>query len=386
MKKVKIIAWCTIGLSLLLGFGTLFGSGLEFIAALNSAETIALVVLHAGICTLFFMGGRAFTTDFRRAFGFVAGGIVLLALAVLQYTVLGSANALDSFWVTSGAIEVAFILSILALLIGQGGFARLMGVPHLSRYIWLSIGAALIAAAVATQLPSPRTDIESGTLFVTSALYTFQAVMLIAFLPLAYRIRRKAGALYVPLFAWLFAAWAVYALQLVVTVYGLFFFADNSWYVTYGATMVFFFSAGLCLLKAAVELNRIRFSEPPVRFTQLSFFGKPKQRTEDQGSSAVEAVTYLAGLSSNIEAIDSILDGLRDITVITTPGQILTEQQQQKLSAVYLRLEETLATQEKIGRFNRTSVRELVIRRFQDPKDAVFWGSLSENPAEVAKI
>lgn len=376
MKKVNTIALVTIALSLLLGVGLLFTPELDFIAALNVAETVALTILHAGICVLFFMGGRAFKREFKKAFAYVSAGIVLLALAVLQYTILGSANALDSFWVTSGAIELAFIASIVSLLIGQAGFAQVMGVAHLRRYIVITVLVAIAAGGLAALLPSPRTDIDPHTLAVTAALYTVQAVMLIAFLPLAYRIRAKAGALYVPMFAWLLTSWAVYALQMVVTVYGLFFFEHDHWYVVYGATMVFFFTAGLALLKAGVELNRIRFREPLPPFTQLSFYGTPKKHPKDQAASAVEAIAYAAGLSSNRDAIAPILDGLRVITSTVAPNQPLTPDQQTKLAGIYLQVEDALVNKERIAQFTQTSLRQRLLQKFQDPQDSVFWNSL----------
>lgn len=377
-----LVGWITIGLSILLAAVILFGSGLEFVAALNTAETVALLILHIGVSVMFFMGSGVFRLSFKKAFVFVSVGILLLALAVLQYTILGSANALESFWVTSGAIEIAFILSIGALLVGQAKFARIMGVPNLARYIWTTVIVAVIIGAIATQVPSARTDISAETLSVSAALYAFQAVLLVAFVPLAYRIRREAGALYAPLFAWLFTAWLVYALQLCTTVYGLFYFPHDHWYVVYGATMIFFFVAGLCLFKAAIELNRIRFTEPPAVLTKLSFYGKPLHSAEEHAFGPYQAITYVAGLSSSIQQIDPILDGLREITAIAN-SQNLTVDQQHKLVNVYLQLETYLTTKERIGQFTQKDLRERVIQKFQDRDAPFFWEALQSNSASV---
>jgi hypothetical protein len=383
MKKTKIVVAATAVLAVLAGLSGLFGSGLDFITALNVSETLVMTVLHIGICILFIMGLKTFTAAFRRAYLFICAGVILLAVAVLQYTVLGSANALDSFWVTSGAIELAFVFSILCLLVGMALFARLMGVKHLARFIWLTVGVAIIASAAATFVPSPRTDIDPQMLFVTSALYTFQAVFLIAFLPLAYRIRKNAGPLYASMFAWMFTSFVVYAVQLVVTVYGLFYFSHDHWYVVYGVTMAFFFVAALCLLKAAIELNRIRFAEPPPRFTQFSFYGKPLGQKDTQTNSAIQAIVYLAGLTSDQTAIDSLLDDLRLVTSQLSPQpgpQPINDEQQTTLAEVYLKLEDYLASQEKIGKFTREQLRNDSLRRFQSPGETTFWSILEGAP------
>jgi len=180
------------------------------------------------------------------------------------------------------------------------------------------------------------------------------------------------------MFAWLFSSFVIYALQMIVTVYGLFYFSHDHWYVVYGATMMFFFMAALCLLKAAVALNRIRYAEPPPRFTRFSFYGKPIIQEEGRSNSAVNAIVYLAGLASNKTAIDPILDELRSITsqlASGTEARQLTQTEQDRLAKVYLQIEDYLVAQEKIGNFSRSELRERAMQKFQNPAEAIFLGA-----------
>ncbi len=384
MKKVYAVALATIALSLIAGLVSLYGLKLPFVTRLNTGETLLMLLFHLGICALFLMGIRSFKTEFKHAYLYICAGVLLLALAVFQYTVLGSVNALGSFWVTSGMVELPFVLSIVFMVIGFNKFAQLMGVTGLRRYLGITLGVMVVLCALSTLIPSTRPDIDHYTLFVTSILYVSQTVLLISIVPLAYRIRQKAGVLYIPLFAWMFAGFITYSVQMIVQTVALYLMPDTHWYVVYGGTTVFFVIAGACFMKAALELNRISYSEPLNENTRVSFFGRPLTAGDAVGKrSSVDAIVYLAQLASNRTAADPILDGLRTVTSNIMDNQELTVSQQAQLVTVYQRMEAYLLTEERIATYTADSLRKRVIQKYRNNSDSYFWEALTAPGTET---
>lgn len=77
----------------------------------------------------------------------------------------------------------------------------------------------------------------------------------------------------------------------------------------------------------------------------------------------LELVTYSAELASNQEAIGSILDAIRLITVNLGPGQQPSPEQNRQLLDIYLQLEQYLTTKEPLRTFTPEGLR----RRLAEP-------------------
>ncbi len=71
----------------------------------------------------------------------------------------------------------------------------------------------------------------------------------------------------------------------------------------------------------------------------------------------MDAVTYAAGLVSNSDAIDPILDNVRDITAKLQPGEAPSKEDIQSLINIYLQIEQYLVTKEAIRAFTKEDLR-----------------------------
>lgn len=85
-----------------------------------------------------------------------------------------------------------------------------------------------------------------------------------------------------------------------------------------------------------------------------SFFGDAKQNTAI--NSPLEMVMNAAGLVSNTEDIDQLLDNVRIITAKSNVGQAHPEADDAILFKVYLELEDYLQTKEPIRSFTKAEL------------------------------
>lgn len=85
-----------------------------------------------------------------------------------------------------------------------------------------------------------------------------------------------------------------------------------------------------------------------------SLFGT-SSRTQPQ--TTLDAITYAAGLVSNPDSIDKMLDEVRFITADLAPGQQPSPEENATLLRVYLQIEHFLATQEPLRTFTKQELR-----------------------------
>lgn len=87
-----------------------------------------------------------------------------------------------------------------------------------------------------------------------------------------------------------------------------------------------------------------------------SFFGtKP---TSTGGGNALDLVTYTAGLASNPDDINPLLDKVRMVSARLKPGQAPSSTDEKELLVVYLQLENYLTTREPLRSFTKEELRK----------------------------
>ncbi|HSX16940.1 MAG TPA: hypothetical protein VLH86_02460 [Patescibacteria group bacterium] len=87
-----------------------------------------------------------------------------------------------------------------------------------------------------------------------------------------------------------------------------------------------------------------------------SLFGSQQHSVADI-KSTLDLVTYIAGLASNPDDIDPILDTVRAVTSDVRPGEAPTAADDEVLLGVYLQLEAYLTTREPIRTFTKDELR-----------------------------
>ena len=88
-----------------------------------------------------------------------------------------------------------------------------------------------------------------------------------------------------------------------------------------------------------------------------SLFKQSQPNIINRPKTILDAVTYAAGLVSNSDAIDPILDDVRGITAKLQPGEVPSEEDTQALINTYLQIEQYLVTKEAIRAFAKEDLR-----------------------------
>ena len=88
-----------------------------------------------------------------------------------------------------------------------------------------------------------------------------------------------------------------------------------------------------------------------------SLFKQSQPNIINRPKTILDAVIYVAGLVSDSDAIDPILDGVRGITAKLQPGEAPSKEDAQSLINIYLQIEQYLVTKEAIRTFAKEDLR-----------------------------
>ncbi|HYH75237.1 MAG TPA: hypothetical protein VD735_04735, partial [Candidatus Saccharimonadales bacterium] len=309
----------------------------------GNAILVAQAVLSVSALPFFLRARQHFKGGFRRIYILLGAGIGLLGVAQLQTVIVALTGFL--FWVDSGLIAVAFILATILIFISMRRFAQLL---HLRTH-WTSLGwvglAAFLAAGVTgfvPYIPGALGDTYSPTLAFSAWTAT---LALLAALLVGHISRTISGIYTVALGRLNIALWALtFASAQYIGISAL--FPYDAWIFSSGIASVALVVASALFLWASVAFNFIGEYSP--------------EREGIEKVTSLNIITYVASLASDQEAIDDILDGVRQISATLAPGETPDQEMQHQLAAIYLQLEEYLVTKETVQDFTSTSLRERI--------------------------
>lgn len=342
--------------------------------------TSITIIAHFGGAFLFVLGLRGFSTQFKAAYIGLVIGFATLAIGLIQLPVFAIFHLNNTSW--ASIVAVPFVISLLSLYIGARGFARLFGVRSWLSRAWIAIPALFVIAGLTMLIPPAPHDpaissdmaVQLGkiSLVIPAGFATWTAI-------LAFQARKRAGSLYIPATAWLAIYLGLDSLNSIVGVVVRMVQPDQVELFNNGYLYIVYAVSGLVLLKAGLEFNKIRFGRDVVLLpTEQTFFGRPKNVETGEKGGLADILTYMAGLASDQEAIDPILDELRLVTVNLEAGRSLDADQQERLAEVQLRLENYLAEQEPIRPVDRQKLRESIRNQFAP--------LLQQNPIFAQKV
>lgn len=383
MKKLYAIVGITIILTLLsAGFSLWLSTppGQDsFIFHSNLLVSFLMAGPHIGAVIIFLFGMRGFTKRFKTSYVTLCAGVLLLALGFLQVPTFSILDQLSSPWITYGGIGLPFLLSLLFMYSGVRGFARLFGVNNfLTSFRWWAT-VAVLSPVVTMLLPHAYSKNPAQTQGLL-AVETVLTVIVLWTLALTYMLHKRAGKLYVPVAAWLFVYVAIVSIPEIVYVVNILVKPDDNVLVNTGLLFSPYFISGLVLLRLALSFNRISDSaDIEVAVSGQGFFGQSvRQREYTQRQTLPNVIVYTAGLVSDTQAIDPVLDDMRMITAGLQPGVSLNDEQQRKVAKVYLQLEDYLTSTEAVRVYSKETLRQ----RLQDEfgpviaEYPVFWREL----------
>lgn len=323
-----------------------------------------IACLHVGAAILFTMSLGVYKEALRRAYITIATGIILTAAGTLQVPIIGALDAWQSGWVQRGGLVLPFFLSTLLLYLAVQYIARIVKMNHIFTRVWLVLSAAISLSGLSFLLPHVHTSVDELTFDILLGTISWSAFLLLAAWLVVVSLKHHAGSHYTQAMSWL--SWAllnsflIFAVQLVYTLIG----TDATGLLAQLST-VLAIASGFLWLRAGYAFSLTKEYDRDIPLLR-SLFGKPQSTLPNRPKTVVDMITYAAGLASNTDEIDPLLDKLRTVTSKLKPGETPSATDTDSLIEIYLKIEQFLTTKEAIRTYNQKELRGFLPTDLQD--------------------
>lgn len=324
----------------------------------NGLGMAAAICVAQIIAAWFFISSlKLFKTQMKLAYYIVSAGLLMLMLSQLQLPLL--LYFTQFFGGVTGTLVVLtpMVLAPFAIYAGIQRFTRLVGITSRWRSIPLAIGVALLAGLipfVVMKKINPEMDYSITVVQIQVGLYSLlmagSALMVIASV-LVWQIRHKLTPAYGPAMKWLGVALAAFA-----------FFPPHEFVsrVVLAVSDTTYAYAASNLSIWPLLLTAILFIGAGIHFKAIN----QQYGTLNDQANPVDVIVHIAGLVSNPDDIDDMLDDLRQITAVRSTKE-LTDADRRTLGKLYLDLEQYLVTKEPLRQFSRDDLRALLPGSFK---------------------
>lgn len=319
---------------------------------LRGAAGTAPVSLFFGAAVIF-LGGLTNYKAGRGAYRALAFGMLSFSLLFGQTSVWAVRDLWNSAWATSGSGVATLVAAVVFMYVAAQRFAKILQVRSIVANLWFTLPLAAAASAgmgifahYYIKYHIAGADIYVGCC-ACGAVFMTCAAMLI------FKVSRSIGGAYQQAMWWLAFGLAVFALACWHETITTLWFNNGSTYTDYGYYLVPWTIAGTVLLYSAYRFRRMT--------AYVSGQGAPVVALTNDDY--IDSIVAVAGLASRPEAIDPILDDLRDITAAQEPDVAFSPSQQQRLLSIYRRLEAYLSADEPL----RTVSRDELLGRVTPP-------------------
>lgn len=361
MQRNKAIIWATFILTLL---AAIFALMLPVPASWPSAQTnfhqqlvvnIIMAFFHTGGAILFIANLDVYKARLRRAYITMAAGTITTGAGTLQISLLTILDGWQTPYAQSGITMLPFVLSGVLLYLGVRSFARAVEIKHVFTHAWVVLPAALAIAIAGGLLPYIPGPMPAATFHFLVGITLWSSTLMVFTGLLVIAVRKHAGALYSKAMTWL--ARALFFAGFILFYQGFYTFINigNTWYLDLTSNLITIISGWLWIRAGYTFALTKYYSEdlPLYRF----LLAQTDRKTANRPKTIIDTVTYAAGLASNSQDIDPLLDKLRAITAKLTPGEQPSDAETKSLVDVYLKLEQYLLTREAIRNYTRKEIR-----------------------------
>lgn len=311
---------------------------------------------HLGGALLFMINLDVYKAKLRRAYIVLSIGTIVMGMGTLQISILTILNAWETPYAQSGATMLPFLLSGLILYLGVRSFARLVEVKHILTKAWIVLPTALVLAFLSTLLPhanDPRIPEITYDVLVSISSWSGSFLLLSAIIIM--KVRRQAGAHYDNAMKWLtrtlfFSSFVLF--------FQAFYTSINAGYdpTLNNLSNLITIMSGLMWIRAGYAFALTKYYTEDMPLTGF-LFGQTETSSRSRPKTVVDMVTYAAGLVSNSNDIDPMLDSVRSITSKLKPGEAPSSEDSRSLISTYLKIENYLLTEEAIRKFTRKELR-----------------------------
>jgi hypothetical protein len=334
----------------------------ETVFYISVIETVSFGVLQIGAALLFLQSLGAFTTGLQRAYRKIAIGLVFLGIALLQGALFNVFNLWLHPLVTAGLPGVPFLLSGLVIYLGVRSFARLLDIKSVLMSFIAVIALTGICAIALALLPHQESVLKEIDFDLTNGLLVWVTVSSLVAAGIILKLKGQLSEVYHGALSWFFAG-------LVLTAMCFAIFITQELVGHHGQ------SAAYIPLNFLFILNGLIYMKAGYAFTRIE---EGHYELPGHAVTSIDVVTYVGGLASNFQAIDPILDVVREISARQQPGESLSPQDEAALEQVYIKLEHYLVTTESLRKFTQQSLRQKVTNKFAHVLGAgSFWEKLS---------
>jgi hypothetical protein len=302
--------------------------------------------LYTGAAFLFLASLKVYKVKLRYAYVIISSVMLLNALASAQMPVIAGLNLWQSWWIVSGAYGFGVVLSTILLYVGIRSLARLVGTKTILTKATFVLPAITILSIFSMLLSRISSSAPKPLVFV---FLTFSALLYLTAGLTIITVKRQAGANYTRALNWLAAGCiAGFTMLLAIEVDTLLGPTPDIWSLV---IQVIALIAGIMFLGAGYTFYQTK--DLP---SGASFSYNKTQKTSGIAS-ALDLVTYAAGLASNQTSFDTALDTVRMITSALEVGQVPSAEDDKKLLGVYLQVEQYLTISDPIRTFTKDELR-----------------------------
>lgn len=317
---------------------------------------VGFASLYIAASTLLVLSLKGFRSRLRVAYmaiiaGFITQSSIHVGEAFGEYLQWWGQS-----WFESSQV-FGYTLVPLLLYFGTRGFGRLLQIRSLSLsgIFTFSTGiplAIIVSYAVASVTGKFNPELPFPVFIVW--LLVMATVTLV-------QASRQSSQIYRAAIRWLVWPVGMLACGAALYVYSIF----MPMHVLFTAAPYVIGSFGLC--RAAFEFYKIRDG----KLGELKAVAKLETSTD--------IIVYVASLVSNQQAIDPFLDKFRIITATADSTRVPSSQDQEKLQAIYIKIEDHLADHDEVRTYDREIIRDLITQKLKDKKGEVtFWPKIRQ--------
>ncbi len=341
--------------------------------------SLVAAVLYLGGSWLSIKGLGGFTKELKRAYILMCLGFSLFGLSQVELPVLIALDKIQSFWRESGIIALPFVGALVCIYAGSRFFARLFNLKDFSTAIWFEVIGALVLMGGFALLPhaAPTTTELAYDASASATVWNFFTAALCTVYML--RVRRIASVMYTNAVAWLSLTFGVIAFTGGSYLIAITFLGDGHTEIISTLSLVPLALAAVLLLRSAYAFNLAGVSaDTAEKSVARTFFGKPRALQLQQTTTSIDIVTFTANMASDARSIDTLLDGVREITSTLKQSQVLSDIEQQKLMDIYLQIEQYLVEKEPVRSFTKDVLRQHIAQKLEltSGDSRTFWNRL----------
>ncbi len=312
---------------------------------------IGMAVFAFAASWFFLTSLDTFRPQFRMAYYFLCTGIVLAALAQLQFPLLILTHTTESWWVTTGVVIIPFALTTIFLYLGTYKMARILSIQSWAARPLVVVALALLVVAVSFILPHPRELAASPgaelSFDIFAGLLAFNTVVGVASFILVKKVRAQLGNTYDTAMKWLVLFYIGVIVSGAAEWLHTFMFPAITWYSTYGLHLLPLLITTFVMMIAGIHFRAIART----RFTSDATF--------------IDIVTTAAELSSDPKRTDSYLKTIKAITTVLSAKEEPSPTQKRLLVSIYQEIEQYLTSnRDPVRRFTQDQLRSQLPESF----------------------